>query len=121
MGRSSATYTIILNWWRGDDVMEICKEMIKLRKGLDERGIVWIDASETYGNDKIKALGIDITIHRTQFTAYGVWFSVIYGHGTYGNESGLLECMSNAVDKSGEPKGSMTADEILEVIDELKK
>lgn len=31
----------------GDDVMEICKEMIKLRKGLDERGIVWIDASET--------------------------------------------------------------------------
>jgi hypothetical protein len=31
----------------GDDVMKICKEMIKLRKGLDERGIVWIDKSET--------------------------------------------------------------------------
>jgi hypothetical protein len=29
--------------------------------------------------------------------------------------------MSNAVDESGEPKGSMTADEILEVIDEIKK
>ena len=101
--------------------MEICKEMIKLRKGLDEREIVWIDASETYGNDKIKALGIDITKYRTQFTAYGVWFSVIYGHGTYGNTSGLLECMSNAVDESGEPKGSMTADEILEVIDGLTK
>lgn len=100
--------------------MEMCKEMIKLRKGLDERGIVWIDASETYGNDTIKAIGIDITIYRTQFTAYGVWFSVIYGHGTYGKESGLLECMSNAVDESGEPKGSMTADEILEVIDGLK-
>lgn len=100
--------------------MEICKEMIKLRKGLDERRIVWIDASETYGNDKIKALGIDITIYRTQFTAHEVWFSVIYGYGTYGNESGLLECMSKAVDESGEPKGSMTADEILEVIDGLK-
>lgn len=100
--------------------MEICKEMIKLRKGLDERGIEWTDKSETYGNDKIKALGIDLTIYRTHFTAYGVWFSVIYGHGTYGNKSGLLECMSNAVDESGEPKGSMTADEILEVIDGLK-
>lgn len=102
-----------------DDVMEMCKEMIKLRKGLDERGIVWTDASETYGNDKIKALGIDITLHRTHFTAYGVWFSVIYGHGTYGYESSLLECMSEAVDESGEPKGSMTADEILKVIDKL--
>ena len=100
--------------------MEICKEMIKLRKGLDERGIVWIDASETYGNDEIKALGIDLTVYRTQFTAYGVWVSVIYGHGTYGNTSGLLECMSTAVDESGEPKGSMTADEILEAIDGLK-
>ena len=69
--------------------MEICKEMIKLRKGLDEREIVWKDASETYGNDKIKALGIDLTIYRTQFTAHDVWFSVIYGHGTYGNTSGL--------------------------------
>ena len=97
--------------------MEICKEMIKLRKGLDERGIVWIDVS---GTDKIKALGIDITIYRTHFTAYGVWFSVIYGHGTCGKESGLLECMSQAVDKNGEPKGSMTADEILEVVDGLK-
>lgn len=101
--------------------MEICKEMIKLRKELDERGIVWKDASETYGNDEIKALGIDIAIYRTHFTAYGVWFSVIYGHGTYGKESGLLECMSQAVNESGEPKGSMTADEILEVIDEIKK
>lgn len=100
--------------------MEICNEMIKLRKGLDERGIVWIDASVTYGNDKIKALGVDISIYRTRFTAYGVWFSVIYGHGTYGGKSGLLECMSEAVDMRGEPKGNMTADEILKVIDELK-
>lgn len=100
--------------------MEMCKEMIKLRKGLDERGIVWIDKSDTFNESKIKALGIDIAIYRTHFTAYGVWFSVIYGHGTYGNESGLLECMSKAVNESGEPKGSMTADEILEVIDGLK-
>lgn len=104
--------------------MEMCKEMIKLRKGLDERGIVWIDKSETEINRFAVAamllFNIDLTVYRTHFTAYGVWFSVIYGHGTYGKESGLLECMSQAVDKNGEPKGSMTADEILEVIDELK-
>lgn len=104
--------------------MEICKEMIKLRKGLDERGIVWIDASETEINSVAVAASllfdIDRTVYRIQFIAYGVWFSVIYGHGTYGKESDLLECMSSAVDESGEPKGSMTADEILEVIDRLK-
>lgn len=43
--------------------MEMCKEMIKLRKGLDERGIVWIDASETFNESEIKALGIDINIY----------------------------------------------------------
>ena len=104
--------------------MKMCKEMIKLRKGLDERGIVWTDKSETEINSVAAAafllFDIDLTVYRTQFTTNGVWFSVIYGHGTYGNTSGLLECMSKAVDESGEPKGSMTADEILEVIDGLK-
>lgn len=90
--------------------MEICKEMIKLRKGLDERGIKWRDESET----KIRQ------IYRTKFDVADYFFSVIWGYGTYGQYVGLLECMSFAVDESGEPKGSMTADEILEVIDGLK-
>lgn len=98
-----------------------CDEMIKLRQRLDERGIEWIDKSDTYTNSKIKAIGIDLTIYRTHFFVFDIWFSVIYGHGTYGNTQGLLECMSNAVDPSGEPKGSMTAEEILSIVDRVRK
>lgn len=85
--------------------MEICKEMIKLRKGLDERGIEWIDASDTYENDNFE---IDITTYRTQFTANGIWFSVVYKQGTY-----ILYAVKTVEE-------CQTADEILEVIDGLK-
>lgn len=46
-----------------------CDEMIKLRHGLDERGIKWRDESET----KI------VQIYRTKFDAAGYFFSVIWG------------------------------------------
>lgn len=87
-----------------------CDEMIKLRHGLDERGIEWRDESET----KI------VQIYRTKFDAAGYCFSVIWGCGTYGQYEGLLECMSFAVNESGEPKGSMTAEEILSIVDRAR-
>ena len=88
-----------------------CDEMIKLRQGLDERGIKWRDESDRRY----------IPIFRTKFDAAGYFFSVIWGHGTYGQYEGLLECMSFAVDESGEPKGSMTAEEILSIVDRVRK
>lgn len=88
-----------------------CDEMIKLRQGLDERGIKWRDESDRRY----------IPIYRTKFEAADYFFSVIWGHGTYGQYEGLLECMSFAVDERGEPKGSMTAEEILSIVDRVRK
>lgn len=88
-----------------------CAEMAKLRQGLDEREIKWRDESDMQG----------ILIFRTKFDVAGYFFSVIWGHGTYGQHEGLLECMSFAVDESGEPKGSMTAEEILSIVDRVRK
>lgn len=87
-----------------------CDEMIKLRHGLDERGIEWRDESVT----KI------IQIYRTKFDAAGCFFDVMWGHGTFGQYEGLLECISFAINESGEPKGSMTAEEILSIVDRAR-
>lgn len=54
--------------------MTICKEMIKLRKYLDDKGIKWVDAS-TDDN---------LWICRTHFELNGFRWSVINGYGTYG-------------------------------------
>lgn len=97
--------------------MKMCNEMYRLRTKLSERGISWDDKSSVY-----TASPIDVTIYRTHFTVEGYFFSVIYGYGTYGgvdvfgNDKGLLECMTEKVN-GGEPLGSLTADDVMRIID----
>lgn len=90
----------------------MCEEMIKLRKWLDKQGIKWWDKSETYDER--------FFIHRTKFIVDDREFSVINGYGTYGGISsqyrknvGLLEMW---VDYKGEPKGYLTADDVIREI-----
>lgn len=109
----------------------ICEEMKKLRQLLDERGIEWKDASAIVPDKVIKKIiecGIDkyhadSTVYRTHFEVDGNNYSVIYGYGTYGgydpfsgDDPGLLECMTSALN-AGEPVGGMTAGDVLDVVD----
>ena len=112
--------------------MEMCKEMIKLRKLLTERKIDWQDASLIYPEEKIEMLYqtvgtkldqerqyFDLTIYRTHFDVNGTHYSVINGFSTHGGfepyenkNYGLLECM---VDENN-PIGWLSADDIINMI-----
>lgn len=90
----------------------MCDEMIKLRSILDERGVKWADKSD-------KGM---YPIDRTHFYWKGYFVSVINGFGTYGGFSsfnpinnGLLEVMIG----ESEPIGCLTADEVIQKIDEV--
>lgn len=90
----------------------MCKEMIKLRQMLDDRGIKWEDVSTVYSQFKFY-------IHRTHFTFDEIDYSVINGCGTYGGydsfdyvNEGLLELMGGGIN-GGEPVGWLTAEEVL--------
>jgi hypothetical protein len=83
-------------------------EMEKLRKLLDSMGIKWRDMSSIYPQDK------QYSIYRTKFTVNGVKYSVVYGVCTYGGEYGMLEMMVG----DAEPKGWLTAEDIIGVIQE---
>ena len=80
-------------------------EMIKFRKLLDDEGITWHDASD---KDVLDIYHID----RTHFTYCGYNWSVVHGRGTFGENQGLLEMMSNAVN-DGDPLGWLTANEVF--------
>ena len=90
----------------------ICDEMQKLRDGLDERNIPWMDLTDKYG----------LWICRTHFVIKGDRWSVIHGHGSYGGfnsfekDKQLLECMYGG----NEPIGWLTADEVLKMVDEKR-
>lgn len=97
--------------------MEICKEMIKLRKYLDEEGIKWKDASS---RNRLW------WICRTHFEMNGYRWSVVNGYGTYGgsgildeNNQGLLELMCDYVN-DGEPVGWLKAYDVIDYIKQLK-
>lgn len=85
-------------------------QMIKLRELLDREGIQWVDKSDDSDNPH--------RIDRTEFQVKNVEWSVIHGYGTYGgwktagNDSGLLELLTDAV-RDGEAFGFLTADEII--------
>jgi hypothetical protein len=64
--------------------------------------------SSIYPQDK------QYSIYRTKFTVNGVKYSVVYGFGTYGGEYGMLEMMVGDAD----PKGWLTAEDIIGVIQE---
>ena len=104
--------------------MKICDEMIKLRKMLDDKGIQWEDKStiipetvidEIMAKCKVERRYADTSMHRTHFTVKDTFFSVIYGYGSYGYNSGLLECMID----DNEPIGCLTANEVISRMEEL--
>lgn len=96
--------------------MKPCDEMIKLRKYLDEKGIIWEDKSD-----------VRFGISRTHFVVKKKKWSVINGLGTYGGQRlftkeniGLLELMVKGVN-GGEPVGWLKAEEIIKYIEEEEK
>ena len=109
-------------------MLQMCEEMMKLRQKLTDRGIVWKDASDiTYIDASAKKDIIDnfsdIRVYRTLFEHNGYEYSVIYGYGTYGGfnaitgrDCKLLECMTDKVN-CGEPIGSLTADDVIGIIE----
>lgn len=112
---------------------QICDEMKKLRKMLDEEGIKWKDCSGITPDEVIEKnidAGIDkyhadATIYRTHFESNGYKYSVIYGYGTYGgydpfngDDPGLLECMTAKIN-GGEPQGFLTAEDVMKIIEEV--
>ena len=115
--------------------MIMCEEMKKLRKELDRMGVKWRDVSSITPEtviDEMVSKGIervyaDTTMFRTHFEYGGYKFSVIHGYGSYGgkdaftgHDSGLLECMTEAVN-GGEPVGCLTASEVLNIMAETTK
>lgn len=95
-------------------MIEVVENMQKLRDWLDEKNIIWVDAS-----DQSESL---FWICRTHFAINGNRYSVVNGFGTYGGISlmheenrGLLEFY----DFNDEPKGYLTAEEVIDIIKEL--
>ena len=98
--------------------MEICGQMKKLRRILDEKKIAWEDKTEEM-SDMVK-------IARTHFEYKGIKVSVINGFGTYGgwagangarkeeDNEGLLEVMVSG----SELCGWLTAVEAIRFIEE---
>lgn len=86
------------------------KEMVKLRRALDEKGIGWKDDSEfKYG----------MRFERTKFfNKDGEHCSVVFIDGfSYGSQAGLLEVMpplQRDPDYEDDVQGWLTADEIIE-------
>lgn len=86
-------------------------EMVKLRSLLDTRGIPWEENSDPY--DFYTKYGISKeAMQRTKFDVDGEPIgSVIYGYGSYGHGTGLLEAYMPGDD---EPQGSLSAEAIVE-------
>ena len=92
------------------------EEMIKLRELLDKNGIPWEDKSTRHTHPKEWGLEeFSFSIDRTHFEFRGYHWSAINGCGTYGEDEGLIELMSDAVN-GGEPIGYLTADEVMDMV-----
>ena len=85
--------------------MEICKEMVKLRKYLDEEGIEWYDASS---HD-------ELWICRTTFEINRFRWSVIGSGVLDENNQGILELMCDYVN-GGESVGWLKAYDVIDYI-----
>lgn len=103
---------------------EVCEEMEKLRKILDEKGIKWEDKSEDW-ESQFKDMGMRMNhwMCRTHFTLKDDLISVINGAGSYGGFSywdnknrGLLELMCSRVN-DGEPEGFLRAEQVIEMLE----
>lgn len=101
-------------------MIEICDEMKKLRKMLDDKKIEWVDASEEM-REWVK-------IARTHFTYKGFDVSVVNGFGTYGGWSGAnigadeekdnLGLLEVYIPYFGVPCGWLKAEEVMRFIEE---
>jgi len=93
-------------------VKAMTHEMKLFREMLDAEHIEWHDASSQ---------SFELPMDRTHFEHRGYHWSVIHGFGSYGGPSflyddkGLLELMSNAVNK-GDPIGWLTAKEAMQYV-----
>ena len=96
--------------------MKICKEMQKLREYLTQKKIEWRDDSDIYDEFVEISPILDMSIYRTKFNHDGYLWSIVHGMGTYGEEKGLLELMTNRVN-GGEPLGYLTADDVIALIE----
>ena len=87
------------------------EEMVKLRKMLDEKNIVYLDKSDP--------LDWPIRIDRTHFFYNKNFYSVVHGYGTYGGISiygkdhKLLEVQIG----NHEPVGFKTADDVMKMLE----
>lgn len=86
------------------------EEMQRLRAALDVRGIEYQDLSDDF--DRSFPL-YDMTLYRIRYIYKGSRYEVMTGIGTLGCDWGLLELRVNQED----PKGSMTAEGILKLMD----
>jgi len=110
--------------------MKMSEEMEKLRKGLDERGIPWVDDTTYAPKEYIEHMmkngfteaESNVTIFRTHFRIKEHFYSVVYGYGTYGGinpinpeltDAGLLELRID----DNNPQGWLNAKDVLDIID----
>ena len=84
-------------------------EMNTLRQALDQAGISWDDDT----TDRKEGFPfIDMSIYRTKFRHSGRRYVAVGGYGVYGSD--LLELMID----NAEPISTLTAKEIMEIIDD---
>lgn len=112
--------------------MEICEEMKKLRSILDDKKILWVDASEEWEayyrpDPEARTELRKYYIHRTWLQIDGKLISVINGFGTTGGWSdftpqneGCLELMADGIN-DGEPVGWLSADDVIELLEKIWK
>ncbi len=108
--------------------MEICEEMKKLRSILDDKKILWEDASEEWETccSPEPEARIELRkyyIHRTWLQIDGKPISVINGFGTTGGWSdftplneGCLELRTDGIN-DGDPVGWLSADDVIELLE----
>lgn len=102
--------------------MKVVSEMEKLRSLLDEKGILWDDISDTLSENK----EYPMWIVRTHFWYKGKRWSAANGFGTYGGWAGanLVESekknlgLIELYDFESEPRGWLTADDVMIIIEE---
>lgn len=105
--------------------MVIVPEMQALRDYLTENRISWYDLSEDSEFPGMPNLSQYMC--RTHFTINDQYISVINGSFSYGGVSiydnenkGLLELWADKVN-NGQPLGYLTAEDVIKIIEELKK
>lgn len=86
------------------------EEMQKLRNALNVRGIEWTDSTR---DEKRSFPFMDMNIYGTKFSFQNSTYEVISGFGTLGGQWGLLELRR----LSHDPKGSLTAEGVLSIMD----